>query len=121
MWTYKQSTGQLFKSGGALVATGYSGHGEGKNNPSLQSVHDVGPIPRGTYIIHAPINTEQHGPYVLRLEPFAENEEFGRGGFLMHGDSKEHPGEASLGCIIMPRNVREQVWNSGDAHIVVVA
>jgi hypothetical protein len=39
----------------------------------------------------------------------------------MHGDSKEHPGCASQGCIILPRPVREQVWHSGDRELEVRA
>jgi hypothetical protein len=39
----------------------------------------------------------------------------------MHGDSKEHPGCASEGCVILPRTVREQVWSSGDHDLKVVA
>ena len=39
----------------------------------------------------------------------------------MHGDSKEHPGCASHRCVILPRTVREQVWNSGDRELEVIA
>ena len=45
----------------------------------------------------------------------------GRSGLLMHGDSKEHPGSASHGCVILPRSVREEVWQSGDRDLEVVA
>lgn len=119
MWKYQQQTGNLTSQSGNVVGTGYSGFGSGKNNPAYQSVPDVGPCPEGFYNIEAPVDTESHGPYVLRLEPFAENNMFGRDGFLMHGDSKEHPGEASHGCLIFPRMVRELVWNSGDHQIEV--
>ncbi len=47
MWTYCQKTGELLQNG-VLVATGYSGQGNGRNNPDLQEDHDVGPIPRGS-------------------------------------------------------------------------
>lgn len=120
-WTYSQKTGDLDQDG-HHVATGYSGAGEGKNNPSLQNVRNVGPIPQGDWTITGPpTNTEDHGPYVLRLNPSAGTETFGRSGFLMHGDSKEHPGGASEGCVILPRPVREQVWTSGDQDLKVVA
>jgi type VI secretion system (T6SS) effector TldE1-like protein len=120
-WTYAQKTGELQKDG-AHVANGYSGAGDGKNNPELQTVHNVGPIPEGDWTISGPpVNTAAHGPYVLRLTPNSETETFGRSGFLMHGDSQEHPGEASQGCIIMPRPVRQQVWTSGDRDLKVVA
>ncbi|MFZ0735319.1 MAG: tlde1 domain-containing protein [Candidatus Sulfotelmatobacter sp.] len=120
-WTYSQKTGDL-EQDGTHVATGYSGAGGGKNNPSLQNVRNVGPIPEGAWTITGPpVNTEDHGPYVLRLNPVPQTETFGRSGFLMHGDSKEHPGCASEGCVILPRPVREQVWTSGDRDLKVVA
>lgn len=43
-WTCAQKTGEL-QQDGEHVATGYSGAGEGKNNPKMQSVRNVGPIP----------------------------------------------------------------------------
>lgn len=120
-WTYAQKTGEL-QQDGAHVASGYSGAGAGKNNPEMESVHDVGPIPRGNWtIVGPPVNTPDHGPYVLRLQPDAGTDTFGRTGFLMHGDSKESPGCVSHGCVIMPRAVREQVWTSGDRDLEVVA
>lgn len=121
MWHYEQSTGHLYDAASKLLAVGYSGHGDGVNAPTLQDVHEVGPIPEGTYSIGEPEDTPEHGPYVLRLTPAPENEMFGRSGFLMHGDSVVHPGMASQGCIIMPRFAREQVWGSGDHNLEVVA
>jgi Protein of unknown function (DUF2778) len=121
MWTYAQSTGTLLQNG-QPIATGYSGYDDGKNNPSMQGVENVGPIPQGDWtIVGPPINTPDHGPYVLHLQPSAQTNTFGRGGFLMHGDSIEAPGCASRGCVIMPRNVREQVWASNDTELEVVA
>ena len=121
MWTYAQKTGELLQDS-QHVANGYSGCDNGKNNPDTQAVHDLGPIPQGEWtIVGPPVNTAAHGPYVLTLEPAAATNTFGRGGFLMHGDSIESPGSASHGCIIMPRAVREQVWNSGDRDLQVVA
>lgn len=121
MWTYQESTGEL-KHDGKFVFKGYSGHGEGQNNPAYQQIHNVGPIPRGTWTIQGPpFDTPTHGPYVLRLVPCSDTDTFGRSGFLMHGDKIGAPGTASLGCIIMPRAVREQVWNSDDHYLEVVA
>jgi hypothetical protein len=120
MWTYAQKTGDLLQDGNA-VATGYSGFDNGKNNPDMQAVHDVGPIPQGDWIIVGPpVNTAAHGPYVLTLTPAQGTNTFGRSGFLMHGDAVNAPGTASKGCIIMPRTAREQVWNSGDTDLEVV-
>lgn len=121
MWTYRQSEGTLADSTGKIVGHGYSGHADGLNNPKLQSVRDVGPIPLGLYEIGSPYDSVHHGPYVLPLTPDPTNQEFGRSAFLCHGDSLEHPGQASLGCVIMPRAVRELVHTSGDSRLQVVA
>jgi len=45
---------------------------------------------------------------------------FGRDGFLIHGDSVRHPGDASEGCIILPRRFRERIWTSEDTDLEVV-
>lgn len=120
MWTYAQKTGDLLQDG-RLVATGYSGFDDGKNNPAMQAVPDVGPIPQGDWTIEGPpINTAEHGPFVLTLAPTPGTNTFGRSGFLMHGDAIHAPGSASKGCIIMDRSAREQVWNSGDTDLEVV-
>ena len=119
MWTYRQSSGELLKDG-RFIAQGYSGHGAGKNNPACQSVRDVGPIPCGAWeIVSLTTGMTPHGPYVLHLEPCNGTQTFGRAGFLMHGDSLKHPGEASEGCVIMQRWVRERVWLSEDRALTV--
>lgn len=116
IWIYDQKTGQLSRR----VGVGYSGAGEGKNNPAMQDVQNVGPIPRGVYSIGDPVDTTTHGPFVLALAPDPKNDMHGRSAFLIHGDSISRPGTASRGCIIMPRNVREQVWKSGDNELEVI-
>lgn len=111
MWTYQQATGRLLRDS-ELVGIGYSGHEEGRNAPDKQAVIGIGPIPRGTYEIGDPHDTSSHGPYVMRLTAADGNEMFGRDGFLIHGDSKLAPGTASHGCIILSRDVREQIGKS---------
>jgi len=117
-WAYDQESGELTLNG-AFIAAGYSGAGAGKNNPLAQDQHNVGPIPRGDYTITEPCDTKTHGPYVLGLSPSELNNMCGRSGFLIHGDSVVHPGTASEGCIILPRTVRERIWQSGDTHLSV--
>jgi len=97
-----------------------SGPGEGKNNPDLEYIHDVGPIPKGVYGIGPPHDTPTHGPHALALTPEPGTNTFGRDGFLIHGDSVQNPGTASHGCIILPRTVRDQIAASGDRQIQVV-
>lgn len=128
MWTYEQASGK-FSQDGVYLVTGYSGWddgdnisepGEGKNNPDMQAVKNIGPIPVGQYTIGPAYDTATHGPIVMRLTPKQGTETFGRSGFLIHGDSLRAPGTASHGCIILPRKIREQVASSGDTDLEVV-
>ena len=121
MWIYEQSSGKLSSTESGYLGTGYSGYGFGKNDPRSQALADIGPIPCGVYAIGAPFDSIEHGPFAMPLSPDAANQMFGRSGFLMHGDSLEHPGCASKGCIIMPRDAREAVWASGDRELQVYA
>jgi len=120
MWTWKQSTGELLHDGNP-DAEGYSGHGDGWNNPTCQAIPNVGPLPQGHYTIEPPVDTKTHGPFVLRLDPNPANDMCGRSGFLIHGDAKADPGSASHGCIILARVVRERIAASGDHHLEVIA
>jgi Protein of unknown function (DUF2778) len=120
MWTYVQSNGYLISPAGGIFSQGYSGFGSGKNAPTEENVQDLGPVPEGFYDVQAPENSPIHGPYALPLLPDAGNAMFGRNGFMIHGDSLEHPGEASAGCIIQPRFARERLWESGDHRLSVV-
>ncbi len=61
---YSQSNGILYAvpdevaaaavSGAMQIGAAYSGHGLGLNNPAMQNVPDVGPLPQGTYVIGDP-------------------------------------------------------------------
>lgn len=126
MWTYIQKSGELLHDG-EHEGVGYFGYNdpdsgqEGKNNPDLQNIHDVGPIPVGRYVIGSPHDTLTHGPFVLPLTPDAANQMFGRSAFLIHGDSVVEPGTASRGCIIMNRVIRNEVATSGDHALTVIS
>ncbi|RDI97498.1 DUF2778 domain-containing protein [Dyella solisilvae] len=120
-WVYRQTTGELLHEGKLIEANGYSGHGHGKNNASMQSVRDVGPIPQGRYLINAPHNYEHVGPFAMSLTPAPETDTFGRFAFFIHGDSMRHPGEASDGCIVAPLAARYRVWRSKDRDLTVIA
>jgi hypothetical protein len=119
MWTYKQANGQILWDDRPF-GFGYSGHGTGKNNPAMEAAHDVGPIPRGDWTIGDPGDTLSHGPFVLPLMPCDGTDTLGRGGFLIHGDAASHLGEASRGCIILPRWARERIAESGDRLLRVI-
>jgi len=45
---------------------------------------------------------------------------FGRQFFFIHGDTSAMNYTASEGCIIMPRNIREQINKSEDKKLQVV-
>ena len=117
-WEYSQSTGVL-KFNGAKVETGYAGHGNGKNKPSMEHVRNVGPIPKGEYAIQFPRTSARTGSYVLPLVPVGHSA-LGRTDFQIHGDSRSNPGSASNGCIIMSRSTRERIWDSGVRKLIVV-
>ena len=120
MYTYDQTKGLLTDDAGNIVGQGYSGFQIGKNNPQWQSVSDVGPIPRGIWSIGEPFDSPDHGPMAMPLKPVAGTLTMGRSGFLMHGDSLDHPGQASRGCIIMPHDTRAQVASGTDRTLQVI-
>ena len=126
MWTFVQSTGELFHDG-LREAQGYWGYNnpdtgqQGKNNPDLQNIPEVGPIPVGKYTIGSPHDTLTHGPFVLPLQPDAGNQMFGRTGFLIHGDSVVEQGTASRGCIILSRAMKNDIALSGDKSLRVMS
>ena len=115
---YVISTGELFDTNGSPVGTGYSGNGEGLNNPAACDQHNVGPIPPGTYSVGKPITSPHMGPCAIPLAANPCNTMHGRSGFYCHGglvsdtfnDGAEAPASpqqsASDGCIIMPHSVR---------------
>jgi len=124
MIVYESGSGWLYNPPNPAVK-GYAGGDcgkapQGKNNPDMESLHNVGPLPRGLYTLGTPIEGSHLGPFAIPLIPDPANEMYGRSGFFCHGDSIESPGNASNGCIIMPRAVREQMWASIDHTLRVV-
>jgi hypothetical protein len=95
------------------VGNAYAGKGDGKNNPGMEDVANTGPLPKGDYSISNPFKHPKTGEYTLRLTPDKANEMYGRDGFLIHGDSTKHPGQASEGCIVTPKPNREAIHDSG--------
>ena len=120
MWIYEQRTGKLSRDDGT-PAIAYSGFGPAKNVPELQEQPGLGPIPRGAYLILGPITSERVGPMALPLQPLPGTKTFGRDAFFIHGDSGEHPGAASHGCIVVSRQIRESIAGSGDRLLVVLS
>jgi hypothetical protein len=119
MHTYNRANGN-WSHNGELLGTGYSGNGPGLNNPAMSDVHDVGPIPAGTWFISHPFVDPGKGPIVMRLTPVDGTETFGRGGFLIHGDNAAMDHTASEGCIILPHDVRQAIALSVDDELQVI-
>lgn len=119
--TYSQSSGQLSCTDGngkTVVETqGYSGRGEHKNAPASQSRKNLGPIPQGSYTI-GPVGGSK-GPWTIALIPDTENEMFGRHSFLIHGDSRTDPGNASEGCIVVGPDARRTIAESRSSKLTV--
>lgn len=104
---YKQTTGYLNEDDGKLVGIGWAGHLQGKNNPAMENVKNVGPLPRGKYIVGDPIDHTHLGPKAFPLTPDLANQMFGRADFYIHGANIEHPALSSDGCIVMGAIARE--------------
>ena len=122
-WTFEQATGNMIDPTGAVVATGYAGgncgnNPEGKNNPDMQDRPGIGPLPCGLYTLGTPVDHTHLGAYAVPLIPDPANDMMGRGDFYLHGDTTPS-GNASEGCIIMPRAIREAVVASGDTLTVI--
>ena len=125
MWKFEQSTGRLFSDDGKHAATGYAGGAGGKvpesvNNPAYEQQKGVGPLPKGKYKFGYPGNHPHLGPFAIPLIPYPENEMYNRDSFFCHGDNFQMNESASDGCIIMPRQVREEMWNSPIHDLEVV-
>jgi hypothetical protein len=115
-WTYSQTTGELTHNG-TFQGTGYSGTGDGRNNPDMQNVQAVGPLPQGTYTIGGAYQHPHLGPCVMNLDPKEGTETFGRSLFRIHGDNAAH--NASHGCVILGPAIRHAIADSDDNNLVV--
>jgi len=125
-WRYEQATGKMTDPSGELVGIGYSGGDcgtapEGKNNPAMQNVPMVGPIPQGIYTIGPAYTHSRLGPVTMNLYPSQQNQMFDRDAFRIHGDNPNHIGESSDGCIVLARDVREMISESRDLTLEVVS
>ena len=121
-WTYQQSTGKLTDPAGEWFSTCYSGHGEGLNNPAMEAVEGVGPIPAGTYKIGPARDPIDHlGPIALPLTVvrFA-NPALDRSGFFIHGDNAAADHSASDGCIVDGLAGRQLIDASSDDDLEVI-
>lgn len=136
MYVYRQSSGKFGTPKGDLVerpdgsfegfdievlAIGYSGAGHsphtGRNNPDMEDQKGKGPIPRGRWIIGNAHTSSRVGPVAMHLTPVGHTAH-GRTAFMIHGDDKEN--DASRGCIILVRRIREMISTSGITELLVI-
>ncbi len=120
-WVWSQSSGQLTNTNnpGQLEGTGYAGQGPGLNNPAMQAVPNIGPLPQGGYTIGPQYNNPRTGAGTMNLTPDPSNAMYGRDAFRIHGDNGRGNYSASEGCVILPRNVRNRIYFSSDKRLIV--
>lgn len=130
---YYQNTGRFFggkeESGAEIQTFGYSGAGQGYNNPDYQCRGSVGPLPASTYEVAFCKNVmhqSAHRPCSFYLRPLSAIQVCGRDDFFIHGcgcctedDSKVPPKiGCSEGCIIISYENRKKI-RVGDKLIVM--
>jgi hypothetical protein len=119
-WTYAIRERALCWNDAPIYNGGYTGNGVGLNNPAEESVQGVGPLPEGRYHIAGLAADNDTGPFSLLLQPEAGTVMHGRAGFRIHGDNSRGNFSASHGCIVLPPQVRHQMWDSGDRELEVL-
>lgn len=119
-YIYNQKTGEISRNGTPL-GNGYSGKADGRNNPDAERKQGIGPLPAGYYLIGKAFDDMRHpgkGPCVMRLYPVKDTNEFGRSGFMIHGNNATN--DASDGCIILAPSIRRQIADGDDRDLEVI-
>lgn len=121
-FAYNQSHPKMLHDGHPIMgAPLYSGHGAGLNNPAMEALADIGPIPAGQWkIIRWDDHHADKGPIVAVLQPVGHNAH-GRTGFLVHGDNPLGNNSASHGCIIASLAIRQVMRESGETDLLVIS
>ncbi|HSD69673.1 MAG TPA: RHS repeat-associated core domain-containing protein, partial [Woeseiaceae bacterium] len=103
----------------------YSGAPSALNDPSQEAIPNVGPIPRGEYLIGTGVANRGTGPQSLPLTPAPGNTQFPStrdpNSFLVHGDNAQQNRTASEGCIICSRQTRDTIDAAGGGTLDVRA
>lgn len=120
MWNFMQSTGEFSDLHEICLEQGYAGNGAGLNNPDMQDVAEVGPLPQGLYTIGPAYTHAQLGPFTMNLEPDPTNRMFGRSLFRIHGRRFVGDMGASKGCIVLDHAARVTVSTSPDRLLRVI-
>jgi len=101
-----QNTGEFFING-IKEGTGFAGAPDYINNPAAQCLQDLGPLPKGWYIMTDGDNAVTK--HSIRLTPTDGTDMCGRHSMLIHGDSIDAPGTGSQGCIILRVDIRLKI------------
>lgn len=101
-----------------VIGYGYSGNAHVLNDVHEEVMHNVGPLPEGTYAITSVYDDPHRGPHTCVLSPNPPNQMYGRSGFLIHGDTAARKHDASDGCIIAPPWVR-LIFQEKDTLVVI--
>jgi hypothetical protein len=118
MYIYEQGSGKLFHNDD-YVDTGYAGCGIGLNNPQQDHMKNVGPLPRGLYMIGKAINGTHLGPLALPLFPEQHNTMKGRSAFFIHADNAKGNQSASTGCMVFSLATRKRIDEDTDKWLCV--
>lgn len=118
-WVYKVSAHSFYHNGTYKFDAKYTGRPGFKDDSAYECVKNKGPLPRGTYTIGPAFYHKRTKAWTIRLTPYIENQMCGRDGFMIHGESVSHPGEASNGCIILDMSYRKIIADSRDKILVV--
>ena len=111
--TFSQSSGSVSCTDGMSGDVyyhdrGYAGLGFGKNNPDMQDVPFIGPLPRGCYRVGKPVSGGSTGDNSMHLTPLFSPDDSNSfrdlDSFFIHGKSKNKAkqGKESNGCPILP-------------------
>jgi hypothetical protein len=120
-YVYKQTTGQLMLDN-QVIGTGYSGKGQGRNNPGMQNQKNVGPIPAGEWKIMGKRVDDRTGELIVDTLPSGHNAAGRFPGtelFKIHGETNP-PGMSPAGDIVMPREALDKIDPNGFPTLKVV-
>jgi hypothetical protein len=118
-WTWLSRFGILCGPSGLVIAVGYSGHAAGLNNPALQNVVDVGPLPEGDFAIGDPVDGTHLGDGAMPLAALPGTDTHGRSELWLHQDNVQHNESASEGCGILPLSALKAIAASPDRTLHV--
>jgi len=119
--TFNRAEGRWYGPDGAVLGSAWAGNDasptfnpkkvHGKNNPAMDHLKNIGPLPAGDWIV-GPWHTHPTlGPICAYLVPAEGTDAKGRSGFAIHGPDRDPAtyGQESRGCIATPRPTRLRV------------